>query len=48
MPRNLVYLVVAALAVTSAILGYRLYQERQKPEGVDIRMDDRGISIERR
>ena len=28
---NLVYLVVGALAVGVAVLGYQLYQERQKP-----------------
>ncbi len=48
MSRNLVYVLVAVLAVTSAVFGWQLYRERQKTEGVDIRMDDRGISIERR
>ena len=28
---NLVYLVVGALCVGVAVLGYQLYQERQKP-----------------
>ena len=48
MNRNVVYLVIGALAVVSAILGYQLYQERQKSTGVEISIGDRGISIEKK
>lgn len=48
MTRNLVYVVATVLAVTSAVFGYQLWRERQKTEGVEIRVDDRGISIEKR
>lgn len=48
MNRNLVYVVVAVLVVAAAALGYQLYRERQKPEGVEIRLDDHGLSIEKR
>lgn len=48
MTRNLVYLLVALLAVTSVALGYRLYRERQKTEGVEIHVDDHGISIQQK
>ena len=48
MNRNLVYVVVAVLVVTAAAMGYKLYRERQKPEGVEIRLDDHGLSIEKR
>jgi hypothetical protein len=48
MNRNLVYILVAVLAVTSIGLGYRLYRERQMTDKVEIRLDDRGLSIERR
>jgi hypothetical protein len=48
MNRNVVYLVIGALAVVSAVLGYQLYQERQKSTGVEISIGDRGISIEKK
>ncbi len=48
MPRNLVYVLVAVLAVTSAVFGYQLWRERRQPEGVEIRIDDHGLSIEKR
>jgi len=32
---NVLYLVVGALAVAVAVLGYQLYQDRKKPEGVN-------------
>lgn len=48
MTRNLVYLVAVVLAVTSAVFGYQLWRERHKAEGVEIRVDDHGISIEKR
>jgi hypothetical protein len=47
MNRNVIYLVIGALAVVSAVLGYQLYQERQKSTGVEISIGDRGISIEK-
>lgn len=47
MTRNRVHPIVALLAVTSVVLGYRLYRERQKTEGVEIHVDGHGISIRR-
>jgi hypothetical protein len=46
--RNVLYLVVGALAVISAILGYQLYQERQKTAGIEINVGKSGISIEKK
>jgi hypothetical protein len=48
MSRNTLYLVAAVLAVASAILGYQLYQERQKTTGIEISVGDRGISIDKK
>jgi hypothetical protein len=45
--RNVLYLVVGALVVVVAILGYRVYQDRQEP-GIDINIGKSGISIEKR
>ena len=46
MSRNGIYLVVAALIAATAVLGYLLYQERQKTSGVEITVGDHGISVE--
>jgi len=43
--RNTITLIVAVLAVATAVLGYQLYQERQKPKGVEISIGGGGISI---
>jgi len=48
MNRNILYGVIAVLAVASAIVGYQLYQERQKTTGVQISVGERGISIEKK
>ncbi|MEP9349778.1 hypothetical protein [Xanthobacter sp. KR7-225] len=45
MNRNLLYLVIAVLAVGAAVVGYQLYKERQKPSGVEINIGKSGISI---
>ena len=45
MNRNVLYLIVGALVVVVAVLGYQSYQERQKPRGVEITVDKGGISI---
>jgi hypothetical protein len=43
---NILYLVVGALAVGAAVLGYQLYQERQKP-GLSISIGGKeGLKIE--
>ena len=46
--RNVLYLVIGALAVVSAIVGYQLYQERQKSAGIEINVGKSGISIEKK
>ena len=46
MNRNTLYLVIGALVVVAAVVGYLLYQERQKTTGIDINVGESGISIE--
>jgi hypothetical protein len=46
--RNVLYLVIGALAVVVAVLGYQLYQERQQTSGIDISIGKSGISIEKK
>ena len=48
MNRNVLYLVISVLAVVTAVIGYQLYQERQKTTGVEISIGQRGISIEKK
>jgi predicted negative regulator of RcsB-dependent stress response len=48
MSRNVLYLVIGALAVVGSVVGYQLYQERQKTSGVEINIGERGISIEKK
>ncbi len=46
---NVLYLVVGALAVAVAVLGYQLYQDRhKKPEGLNINLGPGGISIDKK
>lgn len=43
---NILYLVVGALVVAVAVLGYQLYEAKKEPKGVQINLGERGISIE--
>ena len=42
---NILYLVVGALVVATAVLGYQLYQDRKQPQGVEISISPGGISV---
>jgi len=48
MNRNVLYLVVGALIVVTLVIGYQLYQERQKTTGIEINVGKSGISIEKK
>lgn len=48
MNRNVLYLVIGALAVAAGVFGYMLYQERQKTTGIEINVGKSGISIEKK
>ena len=48
MSRNVLHLLVGALAVVAMILGYQVYRERQKATGVEINIGEHGISIEKK
>ena len=47
MNRNLLYLICGVFGVAVVILGYMVYQDRQKPDGVEIKINDNGISIQK-
>jgi RsiW-degrading membrane proteinase PrsW (M82 family) len=46
--RNVLYLIVGALVVVVAVLGYNLYQDRKEPKGMQINLGEKGISIEKK
>ena len=48
MNRSILYVVIGALAVVAGVVGYQLYQERQKSSGVEINVGKGGISIEKK
>jgi len=48
MSRNVLYLVIAVLAVAAVVFGYQLYQDRQKTTGIEINVGKSGISIEKK
>ena len=48
MNRNTLYLVIGALVLVTVVIGYQLYQERQKTTGIEINVGKSGISIEKK
>lgn len=44
--RNVLFLIIGALAVTACVLGYNLYQDRKQPEGVQINVGPNGLKIQ--
>jgi len=46
--RNLLFLIIGALAVTSGVLGYRYYLDHKKPTGIQIDVGKEGVSIEQK
>lgn len=46
MNRNILYLAIGVLVAAVAVVGYKLYKERQKPSGIEINIGKGGISIE--
>jgi hypothetical protein len=43
---NILYLVIGALAVAVAVLGYQLYEAKKEPTGLHINLGEKGLSIE--
>lgn len=45
---NILYAVIAILAVAAAALGYQVYQDRQQTRGIEIEIGPGSLSIEER
>jgi RsiW-degrading membrane proteinase PrsW (M82 family) len=43
---NVLYLVIGALAVAVAVLGYQLYEAKKEPAGLHINLGEKGLSIQ--
>ena len=46
MNRNALYMIIGALVVVVAGFSYYAWQQERKPDGVEIRVDEKGLSIE--
>ena len=42
---NLLYLVIGALVVVGAVLGYQVYQDHKEPKGLNVNIGPGGLSI---
>jgi RsiW-degrading membrane proteinase PrsW (M82 family) len=45
---NMLYTVIAVLAVVAAVLGYQLYEAKKDPKGVQINIGPGGVSMEKK
>jgi ABC-type transporter Mla subunit MlaD len=45
---NVLFVIIGALAVIVAVLGYQNYQERKQPDGMQITVGRDGISIDKK
>ena len=48
MQKNTLYLIIGALAVVVVGLGIYVWDRERQPEGVEIRLDQNGISVEQK
>ena len=42
---NLLFLIIGALVIVTAVMGYQLYQDRHQPKGLNINVGPGGLSI---
>ncbi|HVV42605.1 MAG TPA: hypothetical protein VHC94_16230 [Nitrobacter sp.] len=44
--RNVLFLVIGALVVIAAVLGYNLYEAKKQPDGVQINIGKDGLKVQ--
>lgn len=44
--RNILYAIIGTLVVAVAVLGYKVYQDNKKPEGLQINVGPDGLKIQ--
>lgn len=47
MKTNNLYLIIGALVAVVVVLGIYVWREQSKPEGVEIKLDENGLSIQK-
>jgi hypothetical protein len=47
MRQNQLYIIIGVLAVVVVALGIYVWREESKPEGVEIRLNENGISVQK-
>ncbi len=45
---NVLYMIVGALVVVVAVLGYQVHQDRKKPQGLNINLGPSGIHVDKK
>jgi predicted negative regulator of RcsB-dependent stress response len=45
---NILFLVVGALVVVVAVLGYQVHQDRKEPKGLNINLGPAGIHVDKK
>jgi predicted negative regulator of RcsB-dependent stress response len=45
---NVLFLIIGALVIVVAVLGYEVYQDRRQPEGMRIDVGPNGLKIEKK
>jgi len=44
--QNMLYAVIGALVIAVVALGIYVYRAQTKPEGVELRIDENGVSVQ--
>lgn len=46
--RNVLFLIIGALVVGVAVLGYKVYEDHREPKGVQLNIGPSGVSVEKK
>lgn len=46
--RNVLFLLIGALAVGCAVLGYKVYEDNKQPKGVQLNIGPSGVTVEKK
>lgn len=46
MNQNRLYLLVGALLVAVIVMGFYIWRQESKPDGVELRIDQNGVSVQ--
>ena len=46
MNQNRLYMLLGALVVAVVVMGFYIWREESKPDGVELRIDQNGVSVQ--